>query len=303
VWVSLLESAGVASLVSAGVSGMTIRRWLRTWPSTASSVPVPAAERERSPQVQNRPKTKTLWLALVVFVFLAAGGAWWIGYGARRSSDFYPVAMPGILTGAGTLVLAGVTVFISLRQSQLDAFARREDAAIRANAEDQLALREAWKVIPSARAEVGGQTSIVVTNEGREPIIEVHLVEAWVDGADVVGATPGARWTWSPSDFTSLTFGGKTVGWYRSYLAPGHEGAVFEGSLNRTGPRQPAGADKEAKGHVQVKIAWTDVTGRHWSKHDSEEPVALDKPPPLRPPIGLEDYDESDGADSQNETE
>jgi hypothetical protein len=151
--------------------------------------------------------TVLLWL----FILAVLGAAGYIGYRAWhlvKPSDFYAVAVPGLSTGAGTLILAAVTVWLARYQARRDSENRRKDAAAR-SAERQeersaIGLREARKVIVTWTRDQDEKLNI--TNAGRETIVEVFLVSAVAINPD----RPQQWWEWSAKDVADEIFRGRT---------------------------------------------------------------------------------------------
>lgn len=210
-------------------------------------------------------RRRTGWFAAaVVLVFGGAAGSAIYAWSATSESqaEFWTVAVPGLATGAGTLVLALATVW-TLRAARIDRELERQAA------EKLDAGREARKVRVMLQHRPAGAT-FTVFNAGQQPILDVLVVEP---------STP------PDSD-------GVTYEWKADSLTDVWPGEWFEHSLRA--PFVPAGGDLSIKGNIyrvdadgsvsaaragdgqrlesQFQIAWTDWTNRKWMKVGQKDP-------------------------------
>ena len=232
-------------------------------------------------------------VALIAFLLATAVGAFLVGLQARKHEDFWSIAVPGISTGAGTLALAAVTVWLARHQERRDQDTRRNEASAQTREQqerrDDEALREARKVLGEWTRTKSGAEKIRITNAGRDSILAVFLHTATAAPPDM----PGHIWEWSPNDLDGLAFRGKERAWYRPCITPGHA-ERFEGSMAHvTGVKISDGRVDFYKQHIHVDIAWTDAYGNHWLRRDLEEPCPSTTPYTPQRPLGLEDADDN----------
>jgi hypothetical protein len=206
-------------------------------------------------------------------------------YRQQNRGDFWSVAVPGALTGVGTLALAAATVWVSLRESRRDEYLRQIDReaaeageATRRNAE---ALREARKVLANLLPSEAGTSNdghapysadVEITNAGTEPIVDVN-----VTGVKLVkGEWDEPKWGrigWDPGTrrYHSHLLSGETVrvggSWIVHALSDDGEETADAMSL-----------PDELWRSISMSIAWTDSAGRFWSRTGRELPVSLDQP-------------------------
>jgi hypothetical protein len=237
------------------------------------------------------------WATVTLFLFLAADGT---GAGivfdksatALEHPDLWSVAVPGISTGAGTLALAAVTVWLARYQARRDQDARRSEAAARIEerqtAEDERALREARKVIATWSHGEDGTEDIQITNAGRETIVEVFLHEAVAEPPDL----PGHKWEWTAKDLEGMIYQGRDNDWYRPYIAPGDTQHFAGWMSHMSGGRLSNAKVDDHKRFIEIEVAWTDPAGNHWKRRSYNEPQRTDVGYQPRPPLGLEDAEE-----------
>jgi hypothetical protein len=187
--------------------------------------------------------------------------------------DFWRVAVPGYLTGAGTLALAAVT----FRLMQREAENRRQLELVRAEALEAEALREARKVVILAVQLLARTTGdfqrvdvIRVLNAGSEPILDVKLVK----GYNLPLTPNGRRYMWVQGNG----------------LEPRYEAAILpSGQRDFPGTwRQPAAGGglplpqdqvpHADQGTLTASIVWTDSRGQGWRRDGRNEPVRLKGP-------------------------
>jgi hypothetical protein len=201
--------------------------------------------------------------ALTALLILVLGSSVYVGIRAHsepRGEDFWSVAVPGLLTGFGTLALAVVTVWIALSERSRDDRLRAQqytDLQAQAGAiRDAEALREARKVMTN----VAMDDSIQITNAGTEPILDVVLIGG--------SATEQVRWWWFDTEWSwTHIMSGETVTsastWSDTTVGAGFNRVALS-ALQR--------------GSAVVHIAWTDSSGLYWRRAGRDLPARLDEP-------------------------
>lgn len=211
-----------------------------------------------------------------------------------KGSDFWSVAVPGALTGFGTLALACVTVWLALgerkRDDQLRTQQRSELAAERQSERDAAqAARDAELAAEAGRAALcivaicgvrtepspfpghmqdGAVAQVTVVNGSSAPILGVELVTAIASGTEKYGplsfqpdeealTATGARWSAIVLPFDSTSFDGA---WHRDQ---GGEKIAADEARFIIGEQ------------VDAVISWTDVRGFKWRRVGYDEPVAM----------------------------
>ena len=234
-------------------------------------------------------------LALWIFLMVDAAGAGTVickAHHATQHDDFWSVAIPGVSTGAGTLALAAVTVWLARYQARRDTANRIADDAARStervDAESKRAMREARKVIAVWKRRENGSEDIQITNAGRETIVEVFLDEATAEPPD----QPGHKWEWTAKGLEGMVFQGRDYDWYRPYVAPG-DTQDFAGWMSHMhGGRISNAKVDDHKRFIKIIIAWTDPAGNQWTRSGYNEPQLSDTAYQPRPPLGLEDAED-----------
>jgi hypothetical protein len=188
----------------------------------------------------------------------------------KHHDDFWRVAVPGYLTGVGTLALATVTFFL-LREGVAERKALIEAQAQR-DRDD--ALREASKIIPRADMFTA-DAPIDVLHAGSEPIVAVHLVS----GASREGTPPHMAWSWEQGNGFAAS--------YVDVLLPGSRYRFGGRWVTRWGfpedqdlslvkmPRPPSTVES---GGFEATIAWTDSRGLNWRRTGANLPEQLSGP-------------------------
>jgi hypothetical protein len=198
----------------------------------------------------------------------------------QHEGDFWSVAVPGVATGGGTLVLAAVTVWLSSTQRARDDFLRRDDLSRRdeerRQAESQAALREARKVITYWRRDSSGNEEIYVVNAGVESVIDVHLIRA---GVQSEAAATISWWEWHPEDLVDEFDRYRAPSWYCPFVLPGavvsFRGRMMESTSDGSVSKARIG---ELGRRVTVEVAWSDATGRYWKLAGPGQLLQLPEP-------------------------
>jgi hypothetical protein len=185
---------------------------------------------------------------------------------AASRAEFWTVAVPGLATGTGTLVLALATVWVS-------GAARIDRELERLAAEELDAAREARKVVAILHEQSSG-TTLSIANAGREPILDVVTFQPQTE-PDQNGVTyqwaadpperdwPGAWWIEHSLRALFVPAGGQFS------IA----GNLYRIDVEKCCSAAQAGAGKRLE--HELRIAWTDATGRHWQRFGQEEPAAV----------------------------
>jgi hypothetical protein len=200
---------------------------------------------------------------------------------AKKDDDFWRTAVPGYLTGIGTLALATLTFFL-LREGVAE---RQALADTQAQRDREDALREARKVITTFETvpglvERGPGTApinvdryvIRVLNAGTEPIVGVRLLDAGSREA----APQHLSWIWEPGGAAdAFDVAVLLSGMHHDF--PGrwitHWGFA-EDVDPATVPTPPMGTPSaEALPFLQAMIGWTDSRGRQWMRIGTNLPV------------------------------
>lgn len=189
-----------------------------------------------------------LLVAVVVLVALIA-----VAFNDGPRAEFWRIAVPGILTGIGTLALAGVTVWLSSRQRLNDDQLRADQAAAISSVTGAEALRDARKVFGICRASLGDDAQLFVVNVSPDPVFHVAI-------------SGNAKNPISRADMTWL-HGVHQEG--VGYVLPNRE-HLFSGRWSDS--LQVYWADRV----VPVTVEWTDGRGNQWVRRGFAEPEALD---------------------------
>lgn len=183
-----------------------------------------------------------LFAVIIVFAALV-GGPW---------AEYWRIAIPGLLTGIGTLALAGVTVWLSIGQ-------RLRDDELR-NAE---ALRDARKVFGICRPRAptnevplvpGGDFSLYVINASPGPIFMVEML------GEAKSPLTGAPLKWNHGVHQEGAL----------YVLPSGE-SPFAGYWLEVG-KGPAQLTYWAPSLLPVTVEWTDGRGHLWERCGFAEP-------------------------------
>jgi len=266
-----------------------------------------STERTGRRRQRHGPHAQLATVALAVLVLVVGGGAWYVLDRAWRSpgsrGDFWSVAAPGVATGGGTSVRAAVTVWVAQWQRRREDELRRRDRAERdadrAKVEEAAAWREARKVIPSWHDNSGRTETLVVTNAGRETIVEFYLVGATAEPPD----PRRNRWSWFPEEFEDSVYLGRTPSWYRPFIAPGSETQFVGMMVNIQASGAVTSVPITVNGFyrfIKIEIAWTDPGGRHWRRRGTDEPVQIAEPYEPPPQTELLDFDDPEEASKRD---
>lgn len=195
---------------------------------------------------------------------------------ASDAVNYWSVAVPGVATGVGTLLLAAVTTWLSVTQRAREDHLIREELA-RRDAENRktelaAALREARKVISYWYQAAPYEETVRIVNAGSESIVQVYLIAANVQ----VENEDESRWIWHPAAVEDEFDRDRAPSWYRPYVLPASI-AEFSGSLIHYGTngliRTQRMGDERLGRRTIVDVAWSDATGRHWRRIGSREPM------------------------------
>ncbi len=172
--------------------------------------------------------------------------------------DLWLVAVPGLVTGLGTALLAIVTVWLA----QAD---RAQLAAERQQRERELAEASARQVIAYATFESDpskplglGLPAIIVRNTSGETILDVELHSAIVPADNA----PQPRGEWQPGPQER----------YRTFVEP-RDQVLLRGSWAWT-----HGADSETRPYLSDVVAvfeWTDNRGQRWRRDGKTAPTRI----------------------------
>jgi hypothetical protein len=210
----------------------------------------------------------TGWFAAATVAVLGAAALaaiyGWSATAAGRA-EFWTVAVPGLATGAGTLVLALAAVWTSR--------AARIDREIERRAAEELdAFREARRVIVMLHHRPAGAT-LTISNAGQQPILDVVAFQP--------RTTPdqhGLTYEWAAHVQTDLWPDAWLEHSQRALFVPPGGQFSIEGNINRvdadnTASRSEAGDGKRLED--KLRIAWTDSTGRRWERVSQTDPVMI----------------------------
>jgi hypothetical protein len=202
----------------------------------------------------------------------------------RAGDDFWSVAVPGVLTGFGTLGLAVVTVWLSLTERRRDDRLRAEqfrdvEDRVRASAAAE-AVREARKVmteivpVHQTGSSMAPWLDVVrIINAGSEPILDIEVICGGVRTGLVAFNDRPAEWQ---------TGSGEAA---RPYLMAGGS-HTLNGTWVRAIPPadiQPDsvpfevvnGLSNAERSTLDISIAWTDSSGRFWRRDGRGLPEQL----------------------------
>jgi hypothetical protein len=204
-------------------------------------------------------KGRAAWIAVAVLAVVVVAVLLVIT-AKKHHDDFWRVAVPGYLTGVGTLALATVTFFL-LREGIAE---RKALADAQAQRDREDALREARKVITTAESvsrgsgtqpvSVGRREVIRVVNAGTEPIMRVGLIS----GASSEAVPLQDAWLWEPGD------GPYYIPVLRSNDLYDFSGRwVPSGDSDANPGSGPSEFDRE---WLHAKVVWIDSRGQLWCR-------------------------------------
>ena len=228
------------------------------------------------------------WRSLSIAGFLTSGLAFVLfqAYGEPPGKDFWSVAVPGALTGIGTLALACVTVWLSVSERRRDdrlrddqrselhyqRVADKERAQVEREAEQkEAARRDARRVVAIAGTAVfpavGGNLPVkhtcvvTVINGSDAPILNVILKEGYGSGTPEYGT------------LVLQPDGGKENAWFQPLILAGQQHA-FEALWMDSNGTTIAPADVYfLAGMLRAALEWTDSAGQRWSRAGYDEPI------------------------------
>ena len=222
------------------------------------------------------PRSTRPTIALLIVLAVVFVGSAYVLHRAwnTHGDDYWTVALPGVATGAGTIVLAAVTVWLATTERVRSDWLRvREEYQARRdkrNADDTDTMREARKVVTIWQPGSGGWESIRIANAGRESILEVEIISATFKVPNAQDVT----WTWHPKSLVDELDRKRSRAWYRPYIMAGEE-ADFEGNMKYSSKNNhdlPPDEFVAASRYYEICIAWTDASGNHWQRKGSSEP-------------------------------
>lgn len=190
-----------------------------------------------------------LWLLALVIAVAVLAVLMTVAVQDGPRAEFWRIAVPGLLTGMGTLVLAGVTVWLSTRQRLNDDQLRAEQEAALLLVKNAEALRDARKVFGVCRGSDDAQ--LFVVNASPDPIFRVAV------SGHAKNPISGDDMTWLHGVHQ------EGIG----YVLPGVE-HPFNGRWSE--PLHVYWADKA----VPVTVEWTDGRGNRWVRYGFTEPKA-----------------------------
>ncbi|MEO6703711.1 MAG: hypothetical protein ABIP57_19750 [Jatrophihabitantaceae bacterium] len=196
---------------------------------------------------------------------LAAVYGWSATDAATSRADFWIVAIPGLATGAGTLILALASVWTS-RGARIDREVERRAA------DDLDATREARKVTTMLQHRPTGAT-LTVSNAGREPILDVVALPPCT--------TPdehGVTYQWMPDTVTNDW----QDQWFEHsrhalFIPPGGQFSI-SGNIFRVDADKNTSFAKAGDGALlqdKLVITWADSTGRRWQRISQADPIVI----------------------------
>ncbi len=203
----------------------------------------------RTPVDRRITRLNRLWFFALVIAVAVLAVLMTVAVHDGPRAEFWRIAVPGLLTGIGTLVLAGATVWLSTRQRLNDEQLRAEQEAVILLVKDAEALRDARKVFGVCRG--GDDAQLFVVNASSDPI-------------DHVAISGHAKNPISGDDMTWL-HGVHQEG--VGYVLPGVE-HPFNGHWSE--PLRVYWADKA----VPVTVEWTDGRGNRWMRRGFTESKA-----------------------------
>lgn len=207
-----------------------------------------------------RWKGRTLLITLWAVGIVVTGGLLFMA--VTRSDDLWRTAIPGLATAAGTGGLAIATGYLALRENAR----RREDLRSAA----ALDARKVVSIFTTRTISLPGAApptpidSIRVVNASTEPVFDLTLVDAVIDGE------PRAQW--HPTD---PRHGIEAV------LLPGaewHFDGSFRGSLSDQRPLVLPVLLDDLRDRVGASFSWTDGRDQQWLRIGGHPPEPGTKP-------------------------
>jgi len=179
--------------------------------------------------------------------------------------DFWRIAIPGLLTGIGTLVLAGTTVWLSLRQRVQDRQLREEQRIAAEQQGYREALRDARKVFGSAGGASGPVDVTVmmyinVQNVSPDPIFRVAI------SCKTTSPITRGELIWSHGVHQESI----------PFLTPNSEHAFGGHWYDRSGGIRGTQLTYWSYATLPIEVSWTDGRGYTWQRHGYDEPQLTD---------------------------
>lgn len=220
------------------------------------------------------------WWLVVVLLACAGITVLVLAHGERSPHEFWSIAVPGVLTGVGTLTLALVTVWMSrserVRDDDLRAQQRTELQAQRVQGEMDEAIRDARRVVAQVAiveqsieifkgtALPDFSTSIQVTNGGGSPISYVRVIEGRA-------LAPGGRYEFR------LEQEPQAEAWLVPIMLPGGQATVDGGRwCDVAGGGEVDTEDlKTIQASMRALVEWTDSRGTRWRRQGYKEPERI----------------------------
>lgn len=195
------------------------------------------------------------WLGIAAGVVALFALLYW--FAQQWQDDLWRVAVPGLVTGLGTALLAIVTVW----QAQAD---REQRVGDRDDRERELAAQQARQIIafvgrtPLHGGEYTSGDVIVVRNTSHETVLDIKLGEVRAGGR--------------PDELDQVWDHG-SGGSYRTFLEP-HDEVSFTGNWH--GAEAGRTLTEAARGNAVVSFEWIDSRGQHWQRSGSDAPTQAD---------------------------
>lgn len=232
------------------------------------------ADIERAHRRKGRASRVGAWLLGIATA--VAASSWVLGEAMHEKDgqDYWSVAVPGTLTGVGTIGLSVVTVVLAYQSSRRDDRLRREDREAIAEqriADQQLAeqgrkaeadargRREASKVYGGLDFLSNDQPAALIRNYGDDPIFMVAILS----GVVTFTGPPSMVWhtAWNPDSESRaiVPAGGKATEEVFLVQVTNDEGTPWA-SLRGTPPESLGGYTS------QLAFCWLDGAGNTWRR-------------------------------------
>lgn len=242
--------------------------------TTAARTSWPRHEVPRRRICPHHLPVRPLRLWFLGFLLLAAG-VWLIlrQADAEHSDEFWSLAVPGALTGVGTLALAASTVVLAYQDRRRDDRLRAIDRHRSEQREHDRALREQAELISAwvsryasddYQNNVQTQSVISLSNGSPQVVYEVVVFQVFTQGG-LEGPGSGAEWAVNHA--------------YKDLYAEQRSHVVI-GALppSRSFVVMPFLYDPSG-GRLGAEIAFTDRSGHHWMRSAEGELHRLDRRP------------------------
>lgn len=225
-------------------------------------------DRRRRTRNLTRNGISALAVAVLAFALLAV-----ISYQDGPRADFWRIAIPGLLTGIGTLILAGVTVWLSMRERQQELQAREEQSireeqyraeqrAAERQREFAEALRDARKVFGYAGGSSGPPSEtemsyIYVKNVSPDPIFSVAMT------CETRNPIAGGELVWHHGVHQEGV----------AYLVPDGEHSFGGSWHDRSQDDGNSWLTYWSYATLPITVIWTDGRGNRWVRVGYAEPT------------------------------